>query len=53
MQLASERMAGREAEIELEQVAIAMRRAQIRLNVVRRRRARADMRGAVGGPGGG
>ena len=53
MQLASERMVGREAEIELEQVAIAMRRAQIRLNVVRRRRARADMRGAVGGPGGG
>ncbi len=53
MQLAQERMAGREAEIELEQVAVAMRRAQIRLNVVRRRRARADMRGSVGGPGAG
>ena len=53
MERASEGMAGRGAEIELEQVAIAMRRAQIRLNVVRRRRARADMRGAVGGPGAG
>ena len=53
MQLATERMAGREADIELEQVAVAMRRAQIRLNVVRRSRARADMRGSVGGPGGG
>ena len=53
MERASEGMAGRGAEIELEQVAIAMRRAQIRLNVVRRRRSRADMRGAVGGPGAG
>jgi len=53
MERASEGMAGRGAEIELEQVAVAMRRAQIRLNVVRRRRARADMRGAVGGPGAG
>ena len=53
MERASEGMAGRGAEIELEQVAIAMRRAQIRLNVVRRRPARADMRGAVGGPGAG
>ena len=53
MERASEGMAGRGAEIELEQVAIAMRRAQIRLNVVRRHRARADMRGAVGGPGAG
>jgi len=53
MERASEGIAGRGAEIELEQVAIAMRRAQIRLNVVRRRRARADMRGAVGGPGAG
>lgn len=53
MERASQGMADRGAEIELEQVAIAMRRAQIRLNVVRRRRARADMRGAVGGPGGG
>ncbi len=53
MERASQGMADRGAEIELEQVAIAMRRAQIRLNVVRRRRSRADMRGAVGGPGGG
>ena len=51
MDRASEGMAGGGAKIELEQVAIAMRRAQIRLNVVRRRRARADMRGTVGGPG--
>ena len=53
MELARQRIEGREADIELEQVAVAMRRAQIRLNVVRRRRARADMRGAVGGPGAG
>jgi hypothetical protein len=52
MQRAQERLAHREADIELEQVAVAMRRAQIRLNVVRRRRPRADMRGTVGGPGG-
>ncbi len=44
-------MVGRGADIELEHVAIAMRRAKIRLNGVRPRRARADMRGAVVGPG--
>ena len=53
MERARERISSREADIELEQVAVSMRRAQIRLNVVRRRRARADMRGAVGGPGAG
>ena len=53
MEQAREGMPSRGADIELEQAAIAMRRAQIRLNVVRRRRARSDMRGAVGGPGGG
>lgn len=53
MQRAQERLTQRGADLELERVAASMRRAQIRLNVVRRRRARADMRGTIGGAGGG
>ncbi len=44
MEAAQERLANREGDIELEQVARAMRRAQVRLDVVRKRRPRADMR---------
>ena len=44
MDTARERLANREGDIELEQVARAMRRAQVRLDVVRKRRPRADMR---------
>ena len=44
MEAAQQRMANREGDIELEQVARAMRRAQVRLDVVRKRRPRADMR---------
>ncbi len=51
MQRAQERLTQRGADLELERVAASMRRAQIRLNVVRRRRARADMRGTIGGGG--
>ena len=44
MEAAQQRLANREGDIELEQVARAMRRAQVRLDVVRKRRPRADMR---------
>ena len=44
---AQERLAHRESNLELEQATISMRRAQIRLNVVRRRRTRSDMRSTV------
>ena len=44
MEAAQERLTNREGDIELEQVARAMRRAQVRLDVVRKRRPRADMR---------
>ena len=44
MEAARERLANREGDIELEQFARAMRRAQVRLDVVRKRRPRADMR---------
>ncbi len=47
MEQAQERLAHRESNLELEQAAISMRRAQTRLNVVRRRRARSDMRSTV------
>ena len=46
MQRARDSMANRESDIELEQFAVAMRRAQIRLNVVRRRRNRTGIRGS-------
>ena len=44
MERARDSLANRESTIELEQVAVAMRRAQIRLNVVRRRRNRTGVR---------
>ena len=44
MEAARERLANREGDIELEQFARAMRRAQVRLDGVRKRRPRADMR---------
>ena len=46
MQRARDSMANGESDIELEQFAVAMRRAQIRLNVVRRRRNRTGIRGS-------
>ena len=47
MEQAQERLAHRESNLELERAAVSMRRAQTRLNVVRRRRARSDMRSTV------
>ena len=44
MERARDSLANRESTIDLEQVAVAMRRAQIRLNVVRRRRNRTGVR---------
>ena len=44
MERARDSLVNRESTIELEQVAVAMRRAQIRLNVVRRRRNRTGVR---------
>ena len=49
MEQAQERLQRQGADIQLEQVAVAMRRAQVRLDVVRRRRVRA----APGAPSGG
>ena len=46
---AQERVAHQESDLEMEQALSAMRRAQVRLNVVRRRRSR----GAAGSPGAG
>ena len=40
MDRARERMASQESNLQLERAAVAFRRAQVRLNVVRRRRAR-------------
>ncbi len=48
MEAAQERLANRDGDIELEQVARAMRRAQVRLDVARKRRPRADMRQQMG-----
>ena len=48
MEAAQERLANRDGDIELEQVARAMRRAQVRLDVARKRRPRADMRQQLG-----
>ena len=46
MERARNSLANRGSTIELEQFAVAMRRAQIRLNVVRRRRNRTGIRGS-------
>ena len=46
---ARERLERQDIDIQLEQVAVSMRRAQVRLNVVRRRRARSAP-GATGQP---
>ena len=48
MEVARERLANRQGDIELEQVARAMRRAQVRLDVVQKRRRRADMSQRMG-----
>ena len=50
MQQAQERLAHQESDIQLEQAVGAVRRAQVRLNVARRRRPRGILPGA-GGPG--
>jgi F-type H+-transporting ATPase subunit epsilon len=47
MERAKERLAHRQEDIQLEQAAITVRRAQVRLNVARRRRSRSDMRSTV------
>ena len=47
---ARERMNNRTSDLELERAAASMRRAQVRLNIARRRRPRGDMRSTVGGP---
>ena len=46
MELAQERLQRQDADIQLEQAVVSMRRAQVRLNVARRRRSR----GAPGAP---
>ena len=46
---ARERMNNRTSDLELERAAASMRRAQVRLNIARRRRPRGDMRSTVGG----
>lgn len=48
---ARERMAGQDTDVQLERAVASIRRAQVRLNVVRRRRTRAPRSGA-GDPGG-
>ncbi len=48
---ARERLARQESDLQLEQAAVAMRRAQVRLNVVRRRRARGGVPPGAGDPG--
>ncbi|MFQ6029086.1 MAG: F0F1 ATP synthase subunit epsilon [Dehalococcoidia bacterium] len=47
MDLAQERLGNRQSDLQLEQAAVSFRRAQVRLNVARRRRARSDMRSTV------
>ena len=49
MDRARERLERQDIDIQLEQVAVSMRRAQVRLNVARRRRARSTP-GATGQP---
>ena len=49
VQQARERMASRESDLELEQAVTAIRQAQVRLNVVRRRRARSRPEAPPGG----
>ena len=53
MERAQERMRNVTSDLELEQAVSSMRRAQVRLNIVRRRRPRGDMRSTMGGPPGG
>ena len=48
MERARERMQNRTTDLELERAAISMRRAQVRLNIARRR-PRGDMRNTMGG----
>ena len=52
--LARERLSHQSADLQLEQIAVALRRAQVRLNVARRRRPRSGMGGGPGesSPGG-
>lgn len=50
MERAQERMARQESDLQLERAAVAVRRAQVRLNVVRRRRPRAGVPSAPGLP---
>ena len=49
MERARERLQSRVSDLELERAAASMRRAQVRLNIARRRRPRGDMRATVGG----
>ena len=51
MQRAEERLAHQESDMQLERAVASMRRAQVRLNVVRRRRARAGASPGVGTAG--
>ena len=53
MERAQERMSRQETDLQLERAAVAVRRAQVRLNVVRRRRPRAGIPAALGESGGG
>lgn len=50
MTRAQERLQTHATDLELERAAAAVRRAQVRLNIVRRRRARGDMRSTLGEP---
>ena len=50
MERAQERLRTQSTEAELAEVLSSLRRAQMRLNVVRRRRPRGDMRSTVGNP---
>ena len=52
MERAQERMRNVTSDLELEQAVGSMRRAQVRLNIVRRRRPRGDMRSTIGAPPG-
>lgn len=50
MTRAQERLQTHATDLELERAAAAVRRAQVRLNIVRRRRARGDLRSTLGEP---
>ena len=50
MERAQERLSSRSTEAELAEALGSLRRAQIRLNIARRRRPRGDMRATVGSP---